>query len=224
MSAKNRNKATKRSEQKAMPKAVEKALPKVSATVHAMIVEVAECMLDEVDSGISTYHSFSALLHAVKWTDADSVKAVNDDIKDTLGEMQFANACKLVGIINNARKVACGGKKNDKVIAGKGVPFMLGIVDSCTGTGALKSALCDAKPAALKDARGGNRSVTVKAAPDVIVKKLSERTALEAATNVLNAVQGMLKPSQGALIDQIDALIDSLAEAFPAPIVKRKAA
>lgn len=160
----------------------------------------------------SEVRAFAKVVKALPLADADAMKAFGEGMKKTFGDVHKDAYQYRQNIINNARKVAHGGKsKAGKTIKGKGVPAMCDVLDGAVSMRELKPAMAEAVPASLKPDSGGTRTGSGrkgkggKAKGDAVsIPKVATREqAFAAARKVLELVGKFLKPSDTKLTDAI---------------------
>lgn len=212
---------------------MEKNQNTVSAQVMKLISAEHAAYLGELKAGQSVFKAFVALLKVIPLNDAAGVIAVCAAIRTEYGTAEAA-AQQRITLINNARKVECGGTKSKQVVAGRGRQVLLEVIDKAHTLGELKAALAEAKPEGLKEnatgARAGNSNagksdVGKAAAKPVNVTDMplqgTAQDAMRAAGKVLAFVETFLQPGTDAdLIAQVENLVKALAARFSKADVK----
>lgn len=135
-----------------------------------------------------------AILRTAPLNDTDAFKAICDDVFVTFGETNKDAAQKRVNILRNSRRVAFGGMKDGKVVKGKGLAFLLALCEEHTSINALKSAIAEEVPEALKGKSGGNTKGKGKAKGKAkgiaqLPKDVSQADAFAAAVKVLEFIR-----------------------------------
>jgi hypothetical protein len=185
-------------------------------TIHAAVLALFASYNAASKADNADYLAMMKVLKTVPLNDADSVKELRTDLFAAFGEQHKDAAQIRVNIINNARRVAFGGMRDDKPVKGKGSATMLEVCATVDSIRELKRALSDAVPAALKGASGGNKKSGKgkgKAQPFRIPATATAEQAFAAAVKVLEFVRThFVKPSETTeteVINQAIALCDA---------------
>lgn len=184
--------------------------------LHALIVADHKAVLAEGKAGQTVYSAFAALLRAIPYAAPGAVASVLADQMKVFGDAYPDKLAIRKTIIQNARKVATGGKAGDKHVTGKGDAAVHAVLDTCTSLRDLRKAMSEAKPEALKDARGATKKpVSAKTKPDAVkpsepvVKKAPD--AFQAAVSILRQCENFLAAGTDAgLIGKIEELVRML--------------
>lgn len=178
--------------------------------LHTLVVGCFKTYTAAVKSDGADYAAFASLIESITLNDAESVRAVRDDLMATFGEAHKDAAQIRVNVINNARRVAFGGTKDDKAIRGKGHAAMLEVLHSVSSIRELRKVMADAVPEALKGKSGGDRKSDKESKKKIATPKVATREdAMRAAREVLAIVAKFVKPSETALTEWL-ALSDSV--------------
>lgn len=210
------------------------AVPELSPEMHRLIVADHNAFIGAEKAGQTMYSTFAALLLKLPLNDSVQVNMVCQDMFATYGDAGKDAAQIRVNLINNARKVEFGraATKDKPAVKGRGRAVLVSTVHSVTSIRELRTALTEAKPEGLKDARGGsNKKAEVK--PDAKASKANivelpskKADAFQAACQVLEFCEKFLSPGAdatllGVLGGAVKALRDAeIAERMP----KQKAA
>src|SRR3989304_1898324 len=153
MSIKNQVKAIKRAASKTAVKVPALKVVKVSDTLHKLIAADYRAVLASGRAGVTEYEAFKAVLLATPLNDHKALAAIQADYKKTFGEIAGGQASTRCTMLNNAKKVECGGVVGKQVIKGAGRDALLKAVNSVQSIRGLRIALAAAKPEAMKDSR-----------------------------------------------------------------------
>jgi hypothetical protein len=196
---------TKRSERKVTPAQVD---------LHTQIENLFDAHINAGLAGETEYSALAGLIRAIPWANNDAVIQAQVDVKFVYGEDHADGAQIIVNILNNCRKVAMGGKKDDKVIQGRGIPVMLEVLDTVSSIRELKKAMAEHKPEALKGKSGGKRKGSGKESkkPGKAVS-MTRSDVFAEGIKLLELIQTFLKPSDTALLMAVAQTEKMLKEA-----------
>jgi hypothetical protein len=192
-------------------------MSRFTKAVHAVSIKLFGSYVNAAKTERADYEAMIAVLKTVPLNDAEYLKELRGDLFTMFGEAHKDAAQGRVNIINNARRVAFGGMRDDKPIKGKGQAAMLEVCGTVDSIRELRKALAEAVPAALKGASGGNRKSgkgkSAKAQPFRIPATATAVQAFAAAVKVLEFVRThFVKPSETTeteVINQAIALCDA---------------
>lgn len=185
-------------------------------TLHATVVALWTTYNAALKADGADYSTMAKLLKTTPLSDNVIFKGVCEDVFATFGESHKDAAQIRVNIIRNARRVAYGGRKDEKDIKGKGMTHMLQIVAGVDSIRELRKALAEEVPAGLKGKSGGKtrgKAAKKTATADLsrLPKDVTSEQAMEAARKILEFIRTkFVKPSEVERTNAINACVKAL--------------
>jgi hypothetical protein len=221
MSAKTQAKTAVRKSASSTPPVILTAPAYDHKPIHALIIADFKAVAAEGAAGEKATQTLKALLTAIDYSAPGAVNAVLVDLQKTYGETFPAKLAIRKTLIANAKKVVCGGVKDKHVVQGRGVQVLRDAVAKSAGLNDLRSNVSEAKPEALKDARGSTKKPSaplttskVNTQPSGHIGDLPKTApdAFAASQRMLVALESYFVPSDAAILEQIEALIATLRD------------
>lgn len=216
MTIKSQIKNATRKAKQATPKVKPTSLAKVKAnktvqSYHALIVADFKAMQSAGRAGLTEYQAFKAVLLAVNLSSNTEIKSAQADIKKTFGEASADAATMRCTMLNNAKKVEFGAVVDKHQIKGAGRAALVKAIESVTSIRELRKAIAAAKPAALKDSRGGVKKPAPVAKPKAVKGLKHIADGLDIPENKADAIAAAVKVLEFVATNYLTLSTDSIA-------------